>query len=262
MESIAQLKTTMQTLKLPTAADALNEFLMQAEEKQWTNQELLSRLLTRELDSREQKRWEKHLKLASFPEYLPLEGFDLSEQPSISQRQFNQLKELHWLEQAYNLIILGPPGTGKTLLSIGLGIEAIRQGYRVQFTSMDDVIHLLKTQEITRVSRSKLKRITSADLVILDDLMFMAIDHHEANLFFQLVNKLYGQTSIIITSNKGPEDWGEMLGDPAITTAILDRLLHKSEVLNLVGDSYRLKHRQTIFGTQSGVSISSSPTAG
>lgn len=262
MESIAQLKTTMQTLKLPTAADTLNEFLMQAEEKQWTNQELLSRLFTQELNSREQKRLEKHLKLASFPDYLPLEGFDLSEQPSISQKQFNQLKELHWLEQAYNLIVLGPPGVGKTLLSIGLGIEAIRQGYRVQFTSMDDVIHLLKTQEITRVSRSKLKRITSADLVILDDLMFMAIDHHEANLFFQLINKLYGQTSIIITSNKGPEDWGEILGDPAITTAILDRLLHKSEVLNLVGDSYRLKHRQTIFGTQSGISISSSPTAG
>lgn len=262
MEAIAQLKTTMQALQLPTAADALNEFLMKAEEKQWTNQELLSRLLTHELSTREHKRLEKHLKLASFPEYLPLEGFDLSEQPSISQRQFNQLKELHWLEQAYNLIILGPPGVGKTLLSIGLGIEAIRQGYRVQFTSMDDVIHLLKTQEITRVSRSKLKRITSVDLVILDDLMFMAIDRHEANLFFQLINKLYGQSSIIITSNKGPEDWGEMLGDPAITTAILDRLLHKSEVLNLVGDSYRLKHRQTIFGTQSGVSISSSPTAG
>ena len=150
-----------------------------------------------------------------------------------------------------------------TLLSIGLGIEAIRQGYRVQFTSMDDVIHLLKTQEITRVSRSKLKRITSVDLVILDDLMFMAIDHHEANLFFQLINKLYGQTSIIITSKKGPEDWGEILGDPAITTAILDRLLHKSDLLNLVGDSYRLKHRQTIFGTsQSGVSIGSSSAAG
>jgi len=263
LESIAQLKTTMKTLKLPTAADALNEFLMQAEEKQWTNQELLSRLLTRELNSREQKRLEKHLKLASFPEYLPLEGFDLSEQPSISQKQFNQLRELHWLEQAYNLIVLGPPGVGKTLLSTGLGIEAIRQGYRVQFTSMDDVIHLLKTQEITRFSRSKLKRITSADLVILDDLMFMAIDHHEANLFFQLINKLYGQTSIIITSNKGPEDWGEILGDPAITTAILDRLLHKSEVLNLVGDSYRLKHRQTIFGTsQSGVPIAPQPAAG
>lgn len=78
--------------------------------------------------------------------------------------------------------------------------------------------------------------------------MFMAINRHEANLFFQLINKLYGQSSVIITSNKGPEDWGELLGDPAITTAILDRLLHKSEVIHLTGDSYRLKYRKTIFG--------------
>jgi DNA replication protein DnaC len=113
---------------------------------------------------------------------------------------------------------------------------------------MDELIRLLKTEEISRNSRAKVKRMVSSDLVIIDDLMFMAIDRHEANLFFQLINKLYGQTSIIITSNKGPEDWGDILGDPAITTAILDRLIHKSEVIHLSGDSYRLKHRQTIFG--------------
>lgn len=132
-------------------------------------------------------------------------------------------------------------------MAIGLGIEAIRHGYRVQFITMDDLIHILKTQEIMRTARSKVKRLSEADLVIIDDLMFMAIDRHEANLFFQLINKLYGQSSIIITSNKGPEDWGDILGDPAITMAILDRVLHKSEVLNLSGDSYRIKHRQTIF---------------
>ena len=140
------------------------------------------------------------------------------------------------------------PGVGKTCLSIGLGIEAISRGYRVTFVQMDELIRLLKTEEISRNSRAKVKRMVGSDLVIIDDLMFMAIDRHEANLFFQLINKLYGQTSIIITSNKGPEDWGDILGDPAITTAILDRLIHKSEVIHLSGDSYRLKHRQTIFG--------------
>ena len=133
-------------------------------------------------------------------------------------------------------------------MSIGLGIEAISRGYRVTFVQMDELIRLLKTEEISRNSRAKVKRMVGSDLVIIDDLMFMAIDRHEANLFFQLINKLYGQTSIIITSNKGPEDWGDILGDPAITTAILDRLIHKSEVIHLSGDSYRLKHRQTIFG--------------
>ncbi|WP_198142868.1 ATP-binding protein, partial [Syntrophomonas zehnderi] len=124
----------------------------------------------------------------------------------------------------------------------------INHGYRVSFVQMNELIRLLKTEEISRNSRAKIKRMVGSDLVIIDDLMFMAIDRHEANLFFQLINQLYGQTSIIITSNKGPEEWGDILGDPAITTAILDRLIHKSEVIHLTGDSYRLKHRQTIFG--------------
>jgi len=113
---------------------------------------------------------------------------------------------------------------------------------------MHGLIHILKTQEILRTSRTRYQRIVDSDLVIIDDLMFIAMEKHEANLFFQLINKLYGQSSIIITSNKGPEDWGELLGDPAITTAILDRIVHKCQVLNLDGGSYRLKHRQTIFG--------------
>lgn len=98
---------------------------------------------------------------------------------------------------------------------------------------MHDLIHILKTQEILRTSRTRYQRIVDSDLVIIDDLMFIAMEKHEANLFFQLINKLYGQSSIIITSNKGPEDWGELLGDPAITTAILDRIVHKCQVLNL-----------------------------
>jgi len=113
---------------------------------------------------------------------------------------------------------------------------------------MADLIHTLKTQEISSVSRNSIKRIVDAYLVIIDDLMFMAMEKNEANLFFQLVNKLYGQTSLIITSNKGPEDWGELLGDPAITTAILDRLVHKCEIINIhYKDSYRMKHRQRVF---------------
>ena len=134
------------------------------------------------------------------------------------------------------------------MLSIGLGIHAIYSGYKVHFVTMNDLVYILKTQEVLRTSRARYKRIIESDLVIIDDLMFMAMEKHEANLFFQLINKLYGQASIIITSNKSPDSWGELIGDPAITTAILDRIIHKCEVINLDGDSYRLKHRQTIFG--------------
>ena len=133
-------------------------------------------------------------------------------------------------------------------MAVGLGIEALNNGYKVRFVTMADLIHLLKTQEISTRSRNEIKRIIDSDLVIIDDLMFIAMEKNEANMFFQLINKLYGQTSLIITSNKGPEDWGELIGDPAITTAILDRLIHKCEIINIQdNDSYRMKHREKIF---------------
>ena len=137
---------------------------------------------------------------------------------------------------------------GKTHLAQGIGIEAINNGYKVKFSTMADLVHILKTQEISSVSRNTVKRIVESDLFIIDDLMFMAMEKHEANLFFQLISKLHGQTSVIITSNKSPEVWGELLGDPAITTAILDRIVHKCEIINFFNDeSYRIKHRKNIF---------------
>jgi DNA replication protein DnaC len=249
MESgLSVIKQHMATLNMTAAANILDELLLMAQNKDFTYQEFLYRLVNHEVTNREKRRLEKQLKLAAFPDYKTIDSFDIHEQHSLSQKQLNQLKELHWLEQSYNLILLGPPGVGKSHMATGLGIQAVQKGYKVYFIGMDELIDVLKTQEITRSSKAKIKRLIASDLVIIDDLMFMAIDRHEANLFFQLVNKFYGQTSLIITSNKGPEEWGEILGDPAITTAILDRILHKSEVLTLTGDSYRIKHRQTIFG--------------
>ncbi len=229
----------------------MSELLEKAREKSLTNEGFLEEALRLEIKGREERKLGKRLKQAFFPEYKRLEEFNLSEQHSLSERQLNQLKELTWLEQGYNIIFLGAPGVGKTHLSIGIGIEAISNGYKVRFTSMADLVHMLKTQEISSVARNKVKRVIEADLLIIDDLMFMAMEKQEANLFFQLINKLYGQTSIIITSNKGPEAWGELLGDAAITTAILDRIIHKCEIINFFDDdSYRLKHRQSIFKEQ------------
>ena len=246
--TIESLKIMLKTLNLHNAAEQIKELLNIPLDQSISYEKFLEELLQCEIKGREEKRFERRLKHASFPEYKTLDEFDLSEQPSLSKRQFNQLNELSWIEQGYNLILLGPTGVGKTMLSIGLGIHAIYSGYKVHFVTMNDLVYILKTQEVLRTSRARYKRIIESDLVIIDDLMFMAMEKHEANLFFQLINKLYGQTSIIITSNKGPEDWGELLGDPAITTAILDRIVHKCEVINLDGDSYRLKHRKTIFG--------------
>lgn len=249
--NIETTRNMLKTLNMYHTAEILNELFEKARDKSLTYEKFLEEVLQEEIKGREKRKLEKRLKQASFPEYKTLQDFNLSEQQSLSQRQLNQLRELSWLEQGYNIIFLGPPGVGKTHLSIGIGIEAINNGYKVIFTSMADLVHILKTQEISSTSRNKIKHIIESDLFIIDDLMFMAMEKHEANLFFQLINKLYGQTSVIITSNKSPEAWGELLGDPAITTAILDRIVHKCEIINFFNDdSYRLKHRKAIFETQ------------
>lgn len=250
--SLDQLQNHFRLLRLSETADYLPSLIKQAESEEWTYRTLLGRLTEHEIKRRDEKLYEKRLKWASFPYYKTLDMFNLNEQHSLSKKQINQLKEFTWLDQLYNLIILGPTGVGKTHLSTGLGIEAIRQGYRVSFITMGELIHCLKTEDITRKSQTKMKRIRTSNLVIIDDLMFMAMDHREANLFFHLINDLYDKSSVILTSNKGPNEWGELLGDPAITTAILDRILHRAEVIQFRDDdSYRMKHRSSIFNGES-----------
>jgi len=254
MKQLQRLQDTLKSLRFGETADYLPTLLNTAKKNDDTYASFLMDVMNYEQKRREEKKIERHLKWATFPYHKTLEQFNLSEQKSLSNKQFNQLKELLWIEQIYNLILLGPPGVGKTHLAIGLGIKAINQGYKVIFVTMGELIHTLKTEEITRKSQTRMKRIRNADLVIIDDLMFMAMNQHETNLFFHLINELYNNASIVLTSNKAPKEWGELLGDPAITTAILDRIMHRVEIIHLNEDSYRsyrMKHRTSIFEKES-----------
>lgn len=251
-QTVHNLQEYFRQVRMTETANELPVILRNAEKMSWTYQEFLQELLMYELKRRDEKNIERRLKWAKFPYHKKLDEFHIEEQRSLSTRQLNQLRELNWLDQQYNLILLGPQGAGKTHISIGLGIEAIQKGYKVTFSTMGELVHLLKTEEYIKKSQSQLKRIRESDLVIIDDLMYMAIDQQEANLFFHLVNHLYERSSIILTSNKGPEEWGELMGDQGITMAILDRILHRVEVIQLnENDSYRLKHRTAIFENES-----------
>lgn len=247
MDKLDQIKDHAKELNLNYLRINADKIIEEADLKDYSYQDILIRILENEIELRDKKAQERRLKNAGFPVIKKIEDFDLDFQKSITRKQVNRLLEMEWIDRMYNLIFLGPPGVGKTHLSISLGYKAVEQGYKVSFVTMDNLMHVLKTQEISRKSKGKMNRILSSSLVIIDELGYLPITREEANLFFQLISALHEQSSIIITSNKGLEDWTELLGDLALTTAVLDRITYRCELFSMSGKSYRLEHRKSLF---------------
>ena len=241
------IKNQLTVLKLAAIKNILDDTLIKAEQDKISYQDLLDDLFNHEVKIRQQKAFKRRFKQSNLNKDKTLENFDFSFQNSLSKREINQLLDFEWLEQAFNLIFLGPPGVGKSHMAHALGLKAIESGYKVIFISMDYLIKVLKTKEIIKKSQTMFNKLKKADLVIIDEFGYLPVSKAEANLFFQLITDFYEQTSIIITSNKSFSKWAEVLGDQVITTAILDRIMHHSEIFNLTGKSYRLENREKII---------------
>lgn len=204
-------------------------------------------LLSKEVEQRQKSDLEKRMKLARLPKNHNLDGYDCAFSQTISKAQLKDLRELLWVDQIYNLILMGASGTGKTYLASGLIHDAVIKGYKAYFIAMDELINILKMKEITATALSAYNRLLKADVVAVDDIMMFPLKKHEALDLFNLINHLHEQCSLIITTNKSPKQWADTLEDEVLASALLDRILYRCEVINFKGDSYRMENRKTIF---------------
>jgi len=234
-------------LKLTGAGGVMNDLLISAQQQQISYLDFAFGLLNAEIDHRNQQNLAKRLRNAKLPANHDLELWQENHLGGISRKQVTQLRECIWLEQNFNIILMGPSGTGKTFIAAGLCYEALLKGYKACFRSMEQLNHLLKMKDITKSAAREYMVLLNADLLVIDDIMMFPIERKQSVTLFNLIDHLYQNASIVVTTNKSPDEWVKVLDDEVLAAAILDRLLFKCEVVKLSGKSYRLENRKTIF---------------
>jgi DNA replication protein DnaC len=247
MEKMQMIIDYCRRFKLSGVLADLDPIIMEAETEQMSYIDYTVKLLTLEARHREAKDLVRRSKAAKLPPMHDLDNYDYAVNNGMSKTMLMQLRELNWIEQLFNIILMGPSGTGKTYIAAGLCHEAVKNGYRAYFRTMEELASILKMKDITRTAAADYKRLCRAHLVVIDDIMMFPIEKEVAVSLFNFINQLFEKTSFIITTNKAPKQWAQMLDDEVLAAALLDRLLYRCEVIKLIGLSYRMENRKRIF---------------
>lgn len=228
-------------LKLPAIRQRFEEHIQEAARKDAGYEEFLARLLQTEWDARHESAQYNRIRRAEFPYKKYLEDLSVFDLPEDAQKKYKLLKTLDFIRDGRNVILAGNPGTGKTHMAIGLGIKACLEGYKVWFTTVPLLVNQLKECRSAQTLRSFQNRFEKYDLVIADEMGYISFDKEGAELLFTHLSLRAGQKSTVITTNLSFERWGEIFQDPVMTAAMIDRLTHQAYLINMNGNSYRMK---------------------
>ena len=236
------LKSRLKSFKLSGIYNTVDERLSFAKDKSLSYQEFLELLLEDEENNRRENSYKKRYSRAKLPCLKRIEDFDFSFQPSIDRRVINDFATCQFIDQRKNIIFLGEPGVGKSHLSVAIAIKALLKGRSVLFTQVSEMLQALHQSKADNSYYKKLDYYIKPELLVLDELGFKKIPSYSADDFFEVISKRYEKGSVIITTNKSFEEWGDIFADNILASAIIDRVVHHSTVIKVNGKSYRTKN--------------------